>query len=471
MQFRTDIQTLRALAVAAVLLFHFQVPGFASGFLGVDIFFVISGYLMMALYVPEKGAIGFYERRAKRLLPAYFATILATLAISWFVTIPPDFKQVAEQAVWASALSSNVGYWMQNSYFSKIDFNPLLHLWSLGVELQFYLILPLIFWITRRFRWFLPLLVVASLILCLLLVTLSPKTAFFMMPARIWEFGFGMMAAQLSGGEAKNKMVGGCAALLLPLTIFIPVNGEIQDILFGHPGAMAVVVSLLTALALWGGFSFTPFKKIGDWSYSIYLAHFPALALVNYEPFGGTILGGWMAVPWTIIAAALLYRLFERGKLFTWPRAALATAMTGLAGLLVAPLQLSGFSPAEQKIFAALDDRAEYRCGKLFRITNPGSDTCLIWHGKGKAVGEIFLVGDSHADAVKQVFADAAGARGYAVRFAVANDPLLNPALGPEWVMARAKGPVVLHFFGHQYAQDKTGAGRVDYTAHAGIQR
>lgn len=124
MQFRTDIQTLRALAVAAVLLFHFQVPGFASGFLGVDIFFVISGYLMMVLYVPEKGAIGFYERRAKRLLPAYFATILATLAISWFVTIPPDFKQVAEQAVWASALSSNVGYWMQNSYFSKIDFNP-----------------------------------------------------------------------------------------------------------------------------------------------------------------------------------------------------------------------------------------------------------------------------------------------------------------------------------------------------------
>ncbi len=125
MHFRDDIQILRALAVIAVVLYHLKVPGFASGFLGVDLFFVISGFLMERLYDPSKGALAFYRRRARRLLPAYYVTILVTLIAAFFITIPPEFNQVGEQAVYAAFFGSNIGFWTHEGYFNKFDFSPL----------------------------------------------------------------------------------------------------------------------------------------------------------------------------------------------------------------------------------------------------------------------------------------------------------------------------------------------------------
>lgn len=446
MTFRKDIQTLRAIALCAVLLFHFGVPGFASGYLGVDIFFVISGYLMALLYDPKKGPKDFYRRRASRLLPAYIATIVATLLFAYFTVILPDFRQVSEQAIYASVFASNIGFWMGESYFSKISFSPLLHLWSLAVEIQFYLFVPLILFLDRKGKYALPFMMIGSILLCAALVLASPKTSFFFMPARVWEFAIGMLAAKHSHGAGKCPRLGAGAALALPLICLVPTQPDAQNLILGHPGLLAVAASVLTAGALWGGFTFTPLQRLGNMSYSIYLAHFPALALTNYQPFSGTILGGWQAVPVTVLASLALYYGIERRRLFTWPRAALAMILILLGSVVAVPLQEQRFDDTSRKIFSALDDRAPYRCGKVFRLLNPAAETCLIWEGDGQPKGEIFLVGDSHADAIKMAFAESAGAKGYAVRFTVANDPLLNPARDWDWITRQSRGPVVLHY-------------------------
>ena len=122
MQFRKDVQVLRGIAVLLVVLFHLGIAGFTSGLLGVDVFFVISGYLMAVMYDPSKKA-EFFAKRARRLLPAYFATILATLLVAIIVTAPNDFQWIFKQASFAAVFAPNFAYWMENSYFARIPSN------------------------------------------------------------------------------------------------------------------------------------------------------------------------------------------------------------------------------------------------------------------------------------------------------------------------------------------------------------
>ncbi|MFW2022452.1 acyltransferase family protein [Acinetobacter baumannii] len=191
---RVDIQLLRAIAVIYVVLFHLEIAGIESGFLGVDVFFVVSGFLMAILY-KEGDAKKFYERRAKRLIPAYFATVILTLLASIFIVLPSELGQVVTQSIYSLVFANNIGFWMQNSYFSKSDFNPLLHLWSLGVEIQFYLIVPLLVGFFRKSRAFLFLTLLGSFAACVFIVGISTKTSFFMMPLRMWEFLIGFIVA------------------------------------------------------------------------------------------------------------------------------------------------------------------------------------------------------------------------------------------------------------------------------------
>ena len=127
MEYRKDIQILRGIAVLLVVFFHLEVTGFYSGFLGVDVFFVISGYLMAVMYNPLNKS-EFFVKRAKRLLPAYFAVVVATLLIAIAITKPVDYIQVSNEAMFAAFFASNIGFWLENSYFDKAAFKPLLHL-------------------------------------------------------------------------------------------------------------------------------------------------------------------------------------------------------------------------------------------------------------------------------------------------------------------------------------------------------
>ncbi len=206
MLYRKDIQILRGIAVLLVVLYHLDIKIFSSGFIGVDVFFVISGFLMSILY-DKDNKVEFYRRRAARLLPAYFVTIILTLLLVIFITTPNEYRQVFSQAVYSGLFMPNINFWSVATYFSKNEFNPLLHLWSLGVELQYYLAIPIIYFYINKGFSLLLLLFALSIFLCFLIVEISPKTSFFMMPFRVWEFLIGHATAKyLSNNGAVKKI-------------------------------------------------------------------------------------------------------------------------------------------------------------------------------------------------------------------------------------------------------------------------
>nr|WP_245198245.1 acyltransferase family protein [Sphingomonas kaistensis] len=472
MAFRPDIQLLRAVAVLLVLGYHLGFAGFGNGLLGVDAFFVISGYLMEKLYRPGDGAITFWRRRAARLLPAYFTILVVTLVTAFLVVLPDAFAQVAAQAVSAALFVPNIQFWSADNYFNPISFVPLLHLWSLGVEFQYYLLVPAIVLLVRRWPWLMGLMILGSLLACLAMVTISPKTSFFMVPLRLWEFGLGMLVASRRGdAPILPRWVFPVALAGLAALMALPIDGTATSIVRGHPALGAMLACALTGLALASGLRDTVLDnrlgrgavRLGDISYSLYLVHFPLIALVGYVPFGGTRLGNGDGTAVLLFAIALglailLHRLVERpgGSIVTWPRALMAAAVMAAIALVAPRVQQHRFDPYEQKVFAGFEDRAPYRCGKMFRITNFGEGACILAPASGERT--VLLVGDSHADAIKRSFAAAATANGTRVAFPVSNEPLLIPALGPDWLLGEAKRVGATHIYLHYHSAHLTPA-------------
>lgn len=467
MEKRTDIQILRALAVIFVVLFHLEVAGIESGFLGVDVFFVVSGFLMAILY--KKGeAKKFFERRAKRLVPAYFATIILTMFASLFIVLPSELGQVATQSIYGIFFSNNIGFWMQNSYFSKSDFNPLLHLWSLGVEIQFYLIVPLLAWFFRKSKVFLFLAILATFAACVYIVGISTKTSFFMMPLRMWEFLIGFVVAYYltNNGSVKFnnfRWLGLIGLIILCAIPFIHVDGQTLNRLQGHPSFYALFVCIATGLVL--GFGLPKalennamsngIAKIGDYSYSIYLVHFPIIVLYLYEPFSGTKLypesyvDKGILLVLIIVASILMHKLIETRKFNNIAKAYLASlvsifVLTGAVKFVPSVM----YNENEKNIFNGLEDRSTYRCGKLIRITDPKAISCKI--NPEEFENSVLLVGNSHADSIKMAFAEVASRKNLNTYFLVSNTPLMDASVTPERLINEAKkltiNHLVLHF-------------------------
>ena len=470
MQHRQDIQIMRGVAVSLVVLFHLNTPGLAGGFLGVDVFFVISGFLMALLYQSGR-AMEFYRRRAVRLLPAYFFVVMVTVLASTWLTLPTEHAQVIKQGLFASVFSSNIGFWNQNSYFSKAEFNPLLHLWSLGVEIQFYLLVPLLAWLHTRSRLALSALFFGSLLGCLALVTVSPKTAFFLMPFRIWQFLLGAAVAHYlttKGAVRSPRPIWGFAALaaVIALVVLFPVDGQLTNPLLGHPGGVAILVTVATGVILACGLpqgfqsSITGrvLQQLGNWSYSIYLVHFPIIVLCLYQPFSGTLLAPISGVQVLLIIAliavstALSYGIFERQA--GWIGRAGWRGIGSIAVIIVlslasGPLNRWPYTEPERNVFAAFEDRDAYRCGKLVRIINPRALACELISDLSETAPVLLLVGDSHSDSMKTTFSKIAYEHGYKVFFMVSNSPLIG-APGRDQVLELAKSlhasGVVLHY-------------------------
>ncbi|PWF46642.1 acyltransferase family protein [Massilia glaciei] len=471
MAYRKDIQVLRGVAVALVVLFHLGVGGFEGGFLGVDVFFVISGYLMATIYDPLRKR-DFFIRRATRLLPAYFAVIGATLAAALFVTIPNEHAQIATQAWFAVPFASNIGFWMDESYFDKSLLRPLLHLWSLGVEIQFYAAVPLLAWIFHKARGGFTLILLGSALLCFIALGSSPKTAFYWMPCRLWEFLLGYGVAKFvyrpAPAAARRRWLGAAALLALAcIALAAPGSGGL-GFRAGHPGLGALLIAIACATVLACGLpaplersgAATVFERLGRYSYSIYLAHFPVIVLFLYQPFAGTVLKAGSAPQLAALAllvaaaSALLYRCVElplRTAGRATPRLALFSALAVLGIAVGGGLAQKALTPErELRVLDAYADRGVFRCGKLNNLLAPRARSCELTRPIARPSHRLLLVGNSHADAIKDGLAAAAQARNASLRLIAENNPLFSNGMDPEAVLAEARAhavdTIVLHF-------------------------
>jgi peptidoglycan/LPS O-acetylase OafA/YrhL len=307
MKYRHEIDGLRALAVIPVILFHANSDFFSGGFVGVDVFFVISGYLISQIVISEVYAgtfsiMHFYERRARRILPALFFLLLVVTPLSWLTMMPHQFKDYSESVVAVSLFSANVLFWLESGYFELAsELKPLLHTWSLAVEEQFYFVFPIaVLIICRYFRkalFFVFILIFfASLGLAQSLSESSPNANFYLPFSRAWELIWGSTTAMyvarygLPRFRHSNLLsVFGIGMILLSVFLL--------DRTTPFPGIYALPTVVGTAMVILFGnqdtvvgkaLSFKPSIAIGRISYSLYLWHFSVFALarlyLNTEP-------------------------------------------------------------------------------------------------------------------------------------------------------------------------------------------
>lgn len=292
-RFRTDIQALRGFAIVLVVLYHAKL-GVAAGYLGVDIFFVISGYVITGMIKQgiEDGNFrfsAFYFRRAKRLLPAAFVTFVVASLLSMIFLDASEQGNFATQLLGAATFTGNIVLWRQAGYFDgAAALKPLLHVWSLSIEEQYYLLLPAAFvFIPRRF-WLMSagFILVSSLGLCLVLMAAKPVAAFYLLPTRAWELTVGSVAAlqTLNSGERSKAALEylfwpSVAALLILPMVSMGTSYPGIDALVACISTMIVILRRHDALNATGGSR--ALARVGDFSYSLYLVHWPIFAFVN----------------------------------------------------------------------------------------------------------------------------------------------------------------------------------------------
>jgi peptidoglycan/LPS O-acetylase OafA/YrhL len=299
MKYRKEVDGLRALAILPVIFFHADISLFKGGFVGVDVFFVISGYLITSIIIDQLGKggfsiINFYERRARRILPALFFMMLVCLPFSWFSLFPSEMRDFSQTLVAVSIFLSNIIFWLKSGYFEPaVDLKPLLHTWSLAVEEQYYVIFPIIlmlFWkIGRRYILIgLGFIFISSLIYAEWAVHEKPMEAFYLLPSRAWELLLGAFVAFYFSEKKNQKInptvaeIGGWLGLIL---ILWPVFVYNKETVF--PGLHAVPPALGAAMIILfsnqdntiGRFiGNRVFVGIGLISYSLYLWHQPMFA-------------------------------------------------------------------------------------------------------------------------------------------------------------------------------------------------
>ena len=289
-----SIDGLRALAVGLVVLFHAGFSNFSGGFIGVDVFFVISGFLITTNILKEKetGTFSFtrfYQNRIARLFPALFTVIFLTLLASFFILPPDDLSRLGQAGLYSSISVSNIFFWLESGYFDRAsEAKPLLHTWSLSVEEQFYLIWPALltffYMLGKRKSVFLGLtfLSVLSLASAIYLYPSKPDAVFFLTPFRVYQFGLGALAALIPITTYKNTR-GILAYISAALLIAIALKIDHTSALYFS----AIAPTILTSLFIIGAtsplvdkiFSSSPMIWVGKRSYSIYLVHWPLMVL------------------------------------------------------------------------------------------------------------------------------------------------------------------------------------------------
>ncbi|HUD94368.1 acyltransferase family protein [Sphingobium sp.] len=419
-RYRRDIDGLRALAILPVLLFHAHVPGFSGGYVGVDIFFVISGFLITGIIAREVdegrfSLIRFYERRFRRILPALTLMIVAALgAAAWFY-LPGDLEGVPKSALAATVFASNLWFFADTGYFAGgADVKPLLHTWSLAVEEQYYIGFPVLLMLLARFapRWrtaVVAMIAAGSLVLCIAMQRDPTGFAFYLLPARAWELFAGALLALGAVPSVRQRWLreaiawAGCGAIAIAVAVYdrttlfpgmaalLPVTGA-AALLHTAPGT-----SMGRLLAL------PPLVGVGLLSYSLYLWHWPLIVFTEYAT--DMPLAGWpriAVIAGAFVAAFLSWRFVERPfrdnsriparRIFAFTAGAMALLCLLSLALLTNGPWPSRFSPTVLAQIAGRNDVSPER-GRCHDSFVRGVQPCTL----GAAVPpDALLWGDSH---------------------------------------------------------------------------
>ena len=443
--YRPEIDGLRAVAVVPVVLYHAGYPVFSGGFVGVDIFFVISGYLICSLILKELdqgefSLLAFFERRARRIFPALFLVVLATALLGLLLLFPGDLKRLGSGMAGVGTFLSNVVFSRQLGYFDAAsEFNPLIHTWSLAVEEQFYLLFPPLLWLV--WKWgekraailFLALFAV-SLGIAELTVREFPNAAFFLPHTRAWELLTGVLAAiylhrrEVHWPMHTSAAAGAAGLALIGWSIFWLDAATPFPSLFALPvvlGTALIIVFTRQNDAIGRMLARKPIVAVGLVSYSLYLWHQPLFAYARhlYVPDAYGLMMPAMIVL-SCILAWLSWRYVERPFRDRSKFKRITVALASIAGL--GTITVSGvalyfsdgfpdrFSPevlAELNVLVKPDTKTDH-CKIRQRQPDAMQAAVRSCYVPGKT---LFLIGDSHAEEIDLALREAAERDGYSL--------------------------------------------------------
>jgi peptidoglycan/LPS O-acetylase OafA/YrhL len=443
LKYRREIDGLRAVAVLPVILFHAGFELFSGGFVGVDVFFVISGYLITTIILAEKeketfSLVNFYERRARRILPALFFVMICCFPFAWLWLLPNHLKEFSKSLIYISSFSSNFLFWKESGYFATAaELKPLLHTWSLAVEEQYYMFFPLFLMLIWKFRkrfifGSLVVVTVASLILAQMGAYHAPSATFYLLPTRFWELAIGALISFyflykkkhvdiVTSNHIVNEVFGMLGLLLICYSIFafdkatpfpgfyalVPTVGTGFIIVFAT--AQTFVGRLLGANVLVG---------VGLISYSAYLWHNPLFVFARHQSLTEPSVTMLLSLSGlSIVLAYFSWRFVEipfrnkgkvdRKKIFYFALfGSLFFIITGMIGV-----QNNGFDERFSISKSVLDSFSGHTLCKVGDDVDDGSGVDINFFklgSKAENAIKIAVFGDSHAAAILPAF-DTAG--------------------------------------------------------------
>jgi len=435
MDFRKDINGLRAIAVLAVLVFHFNPALIQGGFAGVDVFFVISGFLMTGiickgLQQQQFSIISFYMARANRIIPALSLLCFCLICWGWFFLPAIDYQTLAQHVLSSVSFVSNIVYWRESGYFDAASHEKwLLHTWSLSAEWQFYILYPLILVFLNKlfsFNAIKRILLISTLLAFTfsVIATLKwPDPAYYLLPTRAWEMMMGGIAFlyPVIMSNKRKKIAEGLGLLLIVCSYFLISKNNLWP---GYLAAIPVFGAFLVIIAQRNDSLFTAnfiFQKIGKWSYSIYLWHWPLVVVIYYYALPSYYI--YLGVILSLLLGYISYRYVEKlsfKKIDNWRQILfskpfyMVLILSSLSFIIISTegadiAQRRGASTPQAKFIAYYQEATKeenrfesywLKCNTYSSLYNHNTLETAPECVEKSGDGGVFLWGDSHAESL-----------------------------------------------------------------------